>query len=83
MTEGTAGLGLTPTPDTGERLTQVRVWDEATRPTRPAPPSGAVYSRHCYGDGVDIFIEIGPKAEKNIVSIQRGAIGKFQALAKF
>jgi hypothetical protein len=38
-------LGLTPTPDTGERLSQVQVWDEATRPTRPAPPPGAVYSR--------------------------------------
>src|SRR4249920_1567326 len=39
------GLGLTPTPDTGERLSRVQVWDEATRPTRPAPPPGAVYSR--------------------------------------
>ena len=45
MTEGTAGLGLTPTPDTGERLTEVRVWDEATRPTAPARPPGTVYSR--------------------------------------
>ena len=45
MTEGTAGLGLTPTPDTGERLTEVLVWDEATRPTAPAPPPGTVYSR--------------------------------------
>ena len=45
MAEGTAGLGLTPTPDTGERLTQVRVWDEATRPAGPPPPPGAVYSR--------------------------------------
>jgi iron-sulfur cluster repair protein YtfE (RIC family) len=40
-----AGLGLTPTPDTGERLSRVQVWDEATRPMRPAPPPGAVYSR--------------------------------------
>jgi iron-sulfur cluster repair protein YtfE (RIC family) len=45
VTEGTAGLGLAPTPDTGERLTQVRVWDEAIRPTGPAPPPGTVYSR--------------------------------------
>jgi iron-sulfur cluster repair protein YtfE (RIC family) len=45
VTEGTAGLGLTPTPDTGERLTEVQVWDEATRPTAPAPPPGTVYSR--------------------------------------
>jgi iron-sulfur cluster repair protein YtfE (RIC family) len=45
VTEGTAGLGLTPTPDTGERLTEVQVWDEATRPTAPAPPPDTVYSR--------------------------------------
>jgi iron-sulfur cluster repair protein YtfE (RIC family) len=45
VTEGTAGLGLTPTPDTGERLTEVQVWDEATRPSAPAPPPGTVYSR--------------------------------------
>jgi Hemerythrin HHE cation binding domain len=38
-------LGLAPTPDTGERLSPVRVWDEATRPTRPGPPPGATYSR--------------------------------------
>ena len=45
MTEGSDGLGLTPTPDTGERLTEVQVWDETTRPTGPAPPPGTVYSR--------------------------------------
>jgi iron-sulfur cluster repair protein YtfE (RIC family) len=45
VTDGSAGLGLTPTPDTGERLSQVRVWDEATRPAGPAAPSGAVYTR--------------------------------------
>jgi Hemerythrin HHE cation binding domain len=45
VTEGTASLGLTPTPDTGKRLTQVPVWDEVTRPTGPAPPPGTVYSR--------------------------------------
>jgi hemerythrin-like domain-containing protein len=41
-----AGLGLTPAPDPGERLTDVRLWDETTRPAGPAPPAGAVYSRH-------------------------------------
>ncbi|MFI9837383.1 LLM class flavin-dependent oxidoreductase [Nonomuraea sp. NPDC051941] len=33
----TAALGATPTPDDGVRLTDVRVWDETTRPTGPAP----------------------------------------------
>jgi Hemerythrin HHE cation binding domain len=39
-------LGVTPTPDTGERLSTVRVWDEATRPTGPQPRPGAAYSAH-------------------------------------
>jgi len=45
VTDDGAGLGLTPTPDSGERLSQVRVWDEATRPAGPAAPPGAVYTR--------------------------------------
>ncbi|MFI6737011.1 LLM class flavin-dependent oxidoreductase [Nonomuraea sp. NPDC050451] len=32
-----AALAATPTPDDGVRLTDVRVWDETTRPTGPAP----------------------------------------------
>ncbi|MET7330826.1 LLM class flavin-dependent oxidoreductase [Nonomuraea sp. NPDC005650] len=32
-----AGLAVTPTPDNGVRLTDVRVWDETTRPTGPTP----------------------------------------------
>ena len=39
-----APLGLTPTPDTGERLSPVRLWDEATRPPGPDPPADAVYT---------------------------------------
>jgi len=37
-------LGLNPTPDTGERLSPVRLWDEATRPAGPDPPADAVYT---------------------------------------
>jgi len=33
MTSEDERLGVTPTPDTGERLSPVRLWDEATRPT--------------------------------------------------
>ncbi len=44
MADDGTGLGLTPTPDTGERLSTVQVWDEATRPARPATPPGTVYS---------------------------------------
>jgi hemerythrin HHE cation binding domain-containing protein len=46
MTAGDALLGVTPTPDNGERLSQVRLWDESTRPARPQPPSDAAYSAH-------------------------------------
>ncbi|MGW6500425.1 LLM class flavin-dependent oxidoreductase [Nonomuraea angiospora] len=35
--ENASNLGATPTPDHGVRLTDVRVWDETTRPTGPAP----------------------------------------------
>ncbi|MFI7134320.1 LLM class flavin-dependent oxidoreductase [Nonomuraea sp. NPDC050153] len=38
------GLAVTPTPDNGVRLTDVRVWDEATRPTGPAPDPTRRYS---------------------------------------
>lgn len=41
-----AALGLTPTVDTGERLSGEQPWDESSRPVAPAPPPGAVYSRH-------------------------------------
>jgi alkanesulfonate monooxygenase SsuD/methylene tetrahydromethanopterin reductase-like flavin-dependent oxidoreductase (luciferase family) len=38
-------LGLTPTPDTGQRLSTARPWDEASRPAAPQPPPGTGYSR--------------------------------------
>ncbi len=44
MTAGDARLGVTPTPDTGERLSSVRLWDEAARPAAPQPPPDAAYS---------------------------------------
>jgi hemerythrin-like domain-containing protein len=35
--EHSAALGVVPTPDPGERLSDERVWDESARPHRPAP----------------------------------------------
>src|SRR5713101_9637749 len=46
MTAEDERLGVTPTPDTGERLSPVRLWDEATRPTGPEPPGDACYTAH-------------------------------------
>jgi len=43
MTAGDA-LGVTPTPDTGERLSTARLWDESARPAGPQPPPDAAYS---------------------------------------
>ncbi len=40
------GLGYGPTPDTGVRLSSERVWDEALRPTGPAPQAGRIYTAH-------------------------------------
>src|SRR4029450_12507171 len=37
----TEGLRVTPTPDDGRRLSDVRLWDEATRPTAPSRGGGA------------------------------------------
>jgi hypothetical protein len=46
MSAGDARLGVTPTPDTGERLSGARLWDESTRPAAPEPPQDAAYSAH-------------------------------------
>jgi alkanesulfonate monooxygenase SsuD/methylene tetrahydromethanopterin reductase-like flavin-dependent oxidoreductase (luciferase family) len=37
----TEGLRVMPTPDDGRRLSDVRLWDEATRPTAPSRGGGA------------------------------------------
>ena len=36
--------GVEPTPDDGTRLSSTRVWDEATRPTRPVAPADWGYT---------------------------------------
>ncbi len=40
----TTALGVTPTPDTGIRLSSIMRWDERTRPTAPAPAPDTVYT---------------------------------------
>jgi alkanesulfonate monooxygenase SsuD/methylene tetrahydromethanopterin reductase-like flavin-dependent oxidoreductase (luciferase family) len=39
------GPGVEPTVDDGARLSERRLWDETARPTRPAPPPDARYTR--------------------------------------
>jgi hypothetical protein len=38
------GFGVTPTPDDGVRRSEVRVWDEETRPSGPQPEAGRRYT---------------------------------------
>ncbi|WP_020576394.1 LLM class flavin-dependent oxidoreductase [Actinopolymorpha alba] len=42
----TGPLAVTPTSDDGVRRSDVRVWDETTRPTGPAPDSARRYTPH-------------------------------------
>ncbi|RCG32337.1 LLM class flavin-dependent oxidoreductase [Sphaerisporangium album] len=42
----TSALAVVPTPDDGTRLSDVRVWDETTRPTGPAPDPNRRYTAH-------------------------------------
>ncbi|MEV0590367.1 LLM class flavin-dependent oxidoreductase [Nonomuraea cavernae] len=42
----TGALRVTPTPDDGVRLSDVRVWDESARPTGPAPDPERRYTPH-------------------------------------
>ncbi|GAA3382904.1 LLM class flavin-dependent oxidoreductase [Cryptosporangium minutisporangium] len=39
-----AGLGITPTPDDGVRRSDVRLWDETTRPAGPVPDRNRTYT---------------------------------------
>lgn len=41
-----SALRATPTPDDGVRLSDVRVWDESSRPHGPAPDPGRTYTPH-------------------------------------
>ncbi|MFI0421250.1 hemerythrin domain-containing protein [Spongiactinospora sp. 9N601] len=44
-------FAVSPTPDDGVRLSDRRIWDEAARPTGPAPEPGRRYTRHEQASG--------------------------------
>lgn len=44
-------VGVTPTPDDGQRLSTERVWDESARPTGPAVDPAATYTEGGRRDG--------------------------------
>lgn len=43
---GAGSFAVVPTPDDGVRRSAIRVWDEATRPTGPAPDPARTYTPH-------------------------------------
>jgi alkanesulfonate monooxygenase SsuD/methylene tetrahydromethanopterin reductase-like flavin-dependent oxidoreductase (luciferase family) len=74
-------LGLAPTPDDGERLSQVRLWDEASRPAAPPPPPGFAYTRQGRAIGAHL-VEVHDHLRTELAQIrdlieqvQAGAVG--------
>ncbi|MEU9507872.1 LLM class flavin-dependent oxidoreductase [Micromonospora sp. NPDC048170] len=43
---GAGAFAVVPTPDDGARRSAIRVWDETTRPTGPAPDLARTYTAH-------------------------------------
>ena len=85
MADEGGGHGLTPTPDSGERLSSVRVWDEATRPVGPAAPAGTVYTRRgriTGGHLIEVHDHLRAKLERIrelVRQVREGAAGAASA----
>jgi hypothetical protein len=81
----TGGPGVQPTPDEGTRLSGQQLWDETARPTRPAPPPGARYTRAGRAASAELVaVHDMLRAELAtvrdlIVQVQQGAIGAGRA----
>lgn len=79
------GPGVEPTPDDGTRLSERRLWDETARPTRPAPPPGARYTRGGRAASAELVaVHDMLRAELAnvrdlIVQVQKGAIDAARA----
>ena len=75
-----AGPGVEPTPDDGIRLSGQRRWDENARPTRPAAPAGAGYTRAGRTASAELVqVHDMLRSELNairdlIVQVQKGAV---------
>ena len=78
-------LGVEPTPDDGTRLSSTRLWDEATRPTRPAAPAGRGYTPACCAASGQL-VQVHDMLRRELAAIrdlitqvQKGAIDAGQA----
>ena len=77
--------GVQPTPDDGTRLSEQRLWDEAARPTGPAPPPGTRYTpagRTASAELVAVHDMLRAElatVRDLIVQVQKGAINAARA----
>jgi Luciferase-like monooxygenase/Hemerythrin HHE cation binding domain len=77
--------GVQATPDDGTRLSEQRLWDEAARPARPAPPPGARYTpagRAASAELVAVHDMLRTElatVRDLIVAVQKGAIDAARA----
>ncbi|MEV7965676.1 LLM class flavin-dependent oxidoreductase [Sphaerisporangium sp. NPDC088356] len=66
----TSALSAVPTPDDGTRLSDVRVWDETTRPTGPAPDPNRRYTAHEQAAGGHL-IEVHDHLRQELHTVRR------------
>ncbi|MFF3443070.1 LLM class flavin-dependent oxidoreductase [Streptosporangium sp. NPDC002721] len=67
---GNPALGVTPTPDDGVRLSDVRVWDETARPTGPAPDPDRTYTPGEQATGRHL-IDVHDQLRQELAEIRR------------
>ncbi|MEU4405188.1 LLM class flavin-dependent oxidoreductase [Streptosporangium sp. NPDC023963] len=67
---GAPALGFMPTPDDGTRLTDVRVWDESTRPTGPAPDPARTYTAREQAAGHHL-VEVHDQLRQELAEVRR------------
>ncbi|MEU8383767.1 LLM class flavin-dependent oxidoreductase [Streptosporangium sp. NPDC048865] len=63
-------LGVTPTPDDGIRLSDVRMWDENARPTGPAPDPARTYTPRERASGQHL-IDVHDHLRQELAEVRR------------
>jgi Hemerythrin HHE cation binding domain len=82
-------LGVFPTIDTGDRLSDAELWDESERPTRTASPSDVTYTRIGRAVGSHLIaVHDHLRGELDnirdlVASVESGAVSASEAVALF
>jgi hemerythrin-like domain-containing protein len=82
-------LGVFPTIDTGDRLSDAELWDESERPTRTASPSDVTYTRTGRAVGSHLIaVHDHLRGELDnirdlVASVESGAVSASEAVALF